>query len=204
MVLEPAPAFRIPETQMAVLTTFSAAREHGERPPPAALAAGLAQLLDCASLEMDGDGAAAKAPLGSIEEGGSGRLAPWQVRRLKMVIDERLGETLHIKDLAQVSRRSVAYFCRAFKKTFGQTPHAYVVGRRVERARALMLTTDMALSEIALSCGFTDQAHLCKLFRQSEGVSPAAWRRRQRETPSGRPPQALLRALDGRAMNLVA
>jgi AraC-like DNA-binding protein len=107
------------------------------------------------------------------------------VHRLRAFIDDHLDGTIYITDLARVARRSAAYFCRAFKRTFGETPHAYVVRRRLHRARHLMLTTDQALSQIALSCGFTDQAHLCRLFRQTHDQSPAVWRR---ERCDGTPP----------------
>jgi AraC family transcriptional regulator len=59
----------------------------------------------------------------------------------------------------------------------GESPHAYVVRRRLERACHLMMTSAESLSEIALSVGFSDQAHLCRLFRQAFGQSPASWRR---------------------------
>lgn len=110
---------------------------------------------------------------------GPGELAAWQVQRLRTYIDSRLGETIHVKDLSVVARRSTAHFCRAFKRTFGQTPHAYVTARRIQRAMALMLEGDEPLSAVALLCGFTDQAHLSKLFRQHTGETPGAWRRRR-------------------------
>jgi AraC-like DNA-binding protein len=62
---------------------------------------------------------------------------------------------------------------------------AFVVRRRVELAAQYMLTTDGALSEIALRCGFTDQAHLCKHFRLATGETPAAWRRAHRSHHEG-------------------
>ncbi|HVJ52713.1 MAG TPA: helix-turn-helix transcriptional regulator, partial [Aliidongia sp.] len=69
----------------------------------------------------------------------------------------------------------------AFKRSLGEAPHAYIIARRLERARELMLTSDMGLSELALQCGFSDQAHFTKLFRSHVGKSPAAWRREHRE-----------------------
>ena len=56
---------------------------------------------------------------------------------------------------------------RSFKRTFGESPHAFLVRRRVELAAQYMLTTDAPLSDIALRCGFADQPHLCKHFRQA-------------------------------------
>jgi AraC-like DNA-binding protein len=161
------------------------------------LADSLALLLESARRDIDGDRQAAKTSIAratallkvelerttaaASQEAGPGQLAGWQVHRLRAFIDGHLDETIHITDLARVAQRSAAYFCRAFKRTFGETPHAYVVRRRLHRARHLMLTSDLALSEVALSCGFTDQAHLCRLFRQTHGQSPAVWRRERRE-----------------------
>jgi AraC-like DNA-binding protein len=83
-------------------------------------------------------------------------------------------------DLSAVVQRSEAHFARAFKKTLGLSPHAYVLQRRLEKASYLMLASDDSLSDIALACGMTDQAHLCKVFRQLTGQTPAAWRRERR------------------------
>ena len=80
-----------------------------------------------------------------------------------------------------MAQRSGAYFCRAFKRTFGETPHTFVLARRLHRASELMLTSDASLSEVAVSCGFHDQAHLSKVFRARYGQSPAAWRRERRD-----------------------
>ena len=118
---------------------------------------------------------------------GSGELAGWQVQRLRAYIDSHLGGTIHVKDLSGIVRRSTAHFCRTFKRTFGQSPHAYITTRRIEHAKNLMLQSEEQLSVIALLCGFTDQAHLSKLFRQHTGETPGAWRRR-RSGDEQRPP----------------
>jgi AraC family transcriptional regulator len=107
----------------------------------------------------------------------AGGLASWQVRRLNVFIEARLDQSIHLKELSAISKLSTAYFSRAFKLTFRETPHAYIVRHRLERAETLMLTTGLLLSDIAARCGFADQAHLCRLFRQRYAKSPAAWRR---------------------------
>jgi AraC-like DNA-binding protein len=104
-------------------------------------------------------------------------LAGWQIARVRAFIDKNLHRTIHTQDLSIVARRSPAHFSRSFKLTFGEPPHAYVVKRRLEKACHLMITSSASLSEIALSVGFSDQAHLCRLFRQAFGQSPASWRR---------------------------
>jgi AraC family transcriptional regulator len=96
---------------------------------------------------------------------------------VRAYIDSNLHRTIHIGDLSAVARRSPAHFSRKFKQAVGESPHAYVVGRRLERACYLMMTSAEPLSEIALSVGFSDQAHLSRLFRQAFGQSPASWRR---------------------------
>jgi AraC-like DNA-binding protein len=115
------------------------------------------------------------------------RLLNWQARRVREYIEANLGQRILVADLSGVLRRTEAHFSRAFKRTFGHSPHAYVMSRRVEWATQLMLTGDTALSEIALRCGFADQAHLCKQFRRHLGTTPAAWRRAQESEypPSG-------------------
>jgi AraC-like DNA-binding protein len=96
---------------------------------------------------------------------------------VRAFIDENLHRTIHAKDLSAVAQRSRAHFSRSFKRDFGEPPHAYVVRRRLERACHLMITSSASLSEIARSVGFSDQSHLCKLFRQAFGQSPSGWRR---------------------------
>ena len=104
-------------------------------------------------------------------------LAPWQVQRVVAHVDANLNTTIRNKDLAAVARLSEFHFNVAFRKRFGQSPHEYIIRRRIERAQGLMLSTDMALSEIAIDCGLADQPHLTRLFRKLSGESPAAWRR---------------------------
>jgi AraC family transcriptional regulator len=155
------------------------------------LANSLAQLLETARRELERDREAAKASLATasiilqaeIERcsgtNGStgGGLAAWQLLRVRAYIDSNLHRTIHIRDLSAVARRSPAHFSRKFKLAIGESPHAYVVRKRLERACHLMMTSTSSLSEIALSVGFSDQAHLCRLFRQAFGQSPANWRR---------------------------
>jgi AraC family transcriptional regulator len=155
------------------------------------LASSLAQLLEVARRELEHDREAARATLATastilqseIERYSDAKrsrtagLAGWQIARVRTFIDKNLHRTIHTQDLSAVARRSPAHFSRSFKLTFGEPPHAYVVKRRLEKACHLMITSSASLSEIALSVGFSDQAHLCRLFRQAFGQSPASWRR---------------------------
>jgi AraC family transcriptional regulator len=106
-----------------------------------------------------------------------GCLAPSQLSRVIEFVDANLGHTVRTRDLAASARLSASYFSQTFRASVGQSPHAFVMRRRVERAQELMLATDKPLSEIALDCGLADQPHLTRLFRRIVGTSPAAWRR---------------------------
>jgi AraC family transcriptional regulator len=176
----------------------------GTTNPPAAaglpfqyLARNLANLLEIARRELDSDRAAAKASLvaashilkAEIERYSSangsvrGGLATWQMVRVQAYIESNLHRTIHIRDLSAVARRSPAHFSRKFKLAVGESPHAYLVRKRLEKACHLMITGTASLSEIALSVGFSDQAHLCRLFRLALGQSPAIWRRERGRIP---------------------
>jgi AraC-like DNA-binding protein len=106
-----------------------------------------------------------------------GGLAPWQEHKVRAYIEEHLGARISVEILADLVSLSESHFCRAFKESFGETPHAHIVRQRVGQARRLMLTTAEPLSHIALKCGFADQAHLTKSFRRAVGETPSAWRR---------------------------
>jgi AraC family transcriptional regulator len=151
----------------------------------------LAELLETARRELERDREVAKASLitasrilhaeiercsgaGDCPRGG---LVAWQIARVRAYIDRNLDRPIHLRDLSAVARRSPAHFSRKFKLAFGEPPHAYVVRRRLEKACQLMMTSVASLSEIALIAGFSDQAHLCRLFRRAFGQSPASWRR---------------------------
>src|SRR5580704_14390303 len=157
----------------------------------------VAKLLETAKRELERDREVAKASLitashilqAEIERcsgaNGSARggLAAWQILRVRAYIDHNLHRNIYIRDLSAVARRSPAHFSRKFKLAVGESPHAYLVKRRLERACHLMITSGALLSEIALNVGFSDQAHLCRLFRQAFGQTPANWRR-ERGIPS--------------------
>ena len=106
-----------------------------------------------------------------------GGLAPWQVRSVTTYIDANLSASLSCEALARSARLSVSYFARAFKCTFGYSPHVFLMRRRMERAQGLMLKTNAPLAQIALDCGFADQAHLSRHFLRLTGERPASWRR---------------------------
>ena len=105
------------------------------------------------------------------------RILAWQARKVREYIDGHIPNSILVADLCALVGLSEAHFARCFKQTFETSPHAFVVRRRVELAAGYMLQTEAPLSDIALRCGFADQAHLSKRFREATGVTPAAWRR---------------------------
>jgi AraC family transcriptional regulator len=110
----------------------------------------------------------------------TGRLLAWQARKVRDYIETHLAEALRVQDLCSLLQLSEAHFSRSFRRTFGESPHAFLVRQRLRRAERYMLETGASLSEIALQCGFTDQAHLSKHFRQHTGRTPGSWRRARR------------------------
>jgi AraC family transcriptional regulator len=106
-----------------------------------------------------------------------GALASWQAKRLRSYIEDNLDSTIRAHDLAGIVRLSTTHFFRAFRNTFGESPLAYVMKRRMLRAQELMLTSRIPLSQVALECGMCDQAHFSRTFRRIVGINPMAWRR---------------------------
>jgi AraC-like DNA-binding protein len=106
-----------------------------------------------------------------------GGLAPWQARNAVIHVETHLNELIRIEDLAALARLSVSHFNRAFKASFGETPYGYILSKRIELACQMMNNSDQALSQIALACGFADQAHLCNHFKRLMNCTPTEWRR---------------------------
>jgi AraC family transcriptional regulator len=110
----------------------------------------------------------------------SGGLSPRQLRRVLDFIIAHLHGDPTIAQLASECALSPGYFARAFRQTTGVTPHQWLVQKRVERARELLLGGRLSLVEIAISCGFADQSHFTRVFTRCEGNSPGRWRQMYR------------------------
>jgi AraC family transcriptional regulator len=109
-----------------------------------------------------------------------GGFTAWQSRRLIGHVDANIAGKIVIKDLAASLDISAGHFCRVFKRTFGMPARIWIRHRRVEFAKGLMLTTRASLSEIALSCGMSDQSHFTRSFRHIAGETPSSWRQARR------------------------
>ena len=111
-----------------------------------------------------------------------GRIPPmeaisgWRMRRVIEYIEENLDGDLSLEAMAAEVDISPIYLARAFKAAIGQSPHRYVLARRVERAKELLRNTEMQVVDVALSSGFSSQSHLSYWFQRHVGVSPAAYR----------------------------
>src|SRR5262245_46552554 len=105
-----------------------------------------------------------------------GGLSPTVQRKVGEYIDTHLDTKISIQCLAQIVDLSPFHFARAFKQSYGVTPHVYLIRRRVERAMELLARTNLSICAIALAVGFSDQSHCARRFREHVGVSPFDYR----------------------------
>jgi AraC-like DNA-binding protein len=96
--------------------------------------------------------------------------------RAKDLVDSRYFEPLGVDDLARVAGLSRAHFSREFKRAFGETPHAYLLTRRLERAASMLRLTDNSVAEICFSVGLQSVGSFTSSFTRTYGVSPTAYR----------------------------
>jgi AraC-like DNA-binding protein len=116
-------------------------------------------------------------PSGTAKRGG---LAPSQARRAAEFIRESLDGNIHLSDLARECGLSVTHFARAFRNSFGMSPYRWLLERRIDRAKALLVTSDLPIADIALRSGFSDQTAFTRAFGRIVGSSPARWRRAEK------------------------
>lgn len=128
---------------------------------------------------------------------GDRRPEPRAARRLRELLDEHTVDAVTLAAAGRLLHRSVPHLVRSFSRAYGVSPHAYVVGRRVELARGLLLA-GVPAAEVATAVGFYDQAHLTRHFRRHTATTPAAYAagRAPGRSPAspGRPGQAEWRA----------
>src|SRR3954453_17898082 len=96
--------------------------------------------------------------------------------RAKDLIDARYFEPLAVDELARAARLSEAHFSREFRRAFGEAPHQYLLTRRLERAAALLRTTDHSVAEICVSVGLRSVGSFTSSFGRAFGQSPTAYR----------------------------
>ena len=98
------------------------------------------------------------------------------LRRVSTYIEEHLAEDLSLSELAAVAYLSPYHFARLFKASTGFAPHQYVIGRRIERAKLLLSTTNWSPTAIAHAVGFAHESHLALHFKRLTGLLPSSYR----------------------------
>lgn len=99
-----------------------------------------------------------------------------RLRRALEFMHDNCGRELSLAEIAEAAYLSEFHFARLFKKITGSTPHAYLAGLRLERARRLLAETDLSIGEIGARVGYTSQSHFTKVFRAATGLTPKAFR----------------------------
>jgi AraC-like DNA-binding protein len=115
--------------------------------------------------------------------------------RARDLADRRYAEPLDVPDLARAARLSPAHFSREFARAFGETPHRYLLTRRLERAAALLRTTDRSVADICMTVGLRSVGSFTTSFGRMYGLSPTAYRARYPPASErARVPSCVLRA----------
>ena len=96
--------------------------------------------------------------------------------RAKDLIDARYRDRLDVAALARAARLSPAHFSREFRRAFGETPHQYLLTRRLERAAALLRSTDRSVADICFTVGLSSVGSFTTSFGRTYGMTPTAYR----------------------------
>ncbi len=115
----------------------------------------------------------------SSDDQSHGRLTQAQMNKLNAYFEMQGGRRVSVAEMAAAVGLSESWFSCVFKQTTGKTPLQWQLGQRVELAKKLLVETSLTLADIANQLGFSDQAHLTKVFRNTAGETPAVWRRTQ-------------------------
>lgn len=105
------------------------------------------------------------------------RLGNRRLLKVLAYIEENLALPIKYASLCQIAALSRTHLGSTFKLSMGMTLHQYIILRRIERAKVLILDTELPLAEIAISVGFSSQSHMTSCFRKQSGMTPAQYRR---------------------------
>src|SRR6202521_1222546 len=105
-----------------------------------------------------------------------GGLGSARLRRVKELVHAKMEDDLSLDEMAQSVGLSTAHFARMFRKSTGETPHQFVLRRRLERAKAMLRAPGARVLDVAIACGFKTQQHFAQVFRDAWGVSPTKYR----------------------------
>jgi AraC family transcriptional regulator len=107
----------------------------------------------------------------------SNGLLAWRLKRVNEYIDANLTSPIRLRELAGAAGFSRMHFARTFRVATGLRPHEYVIRRRIDRAKGLLLQSRAPVASVARLSGFTTHAHFTNVFRNHVGTPPAEWRR---------------------------
>ncbi len=108
----------------------------------------------------------------------SARLSSDQCWTIERFIDREIAGNFGLVELANLLGYSPDHFSRLFRKTYHQSPHQYILSRRIELAKTMLRDNEKPIAEIAVACGFSSQGHLTTAFKQRTGITPGAFRNR--------------------------
>jgi AraC-like DNA-binding protein len=114
--------------------------------------------------------------------------------RAKDIVDSRYREPLDVPALARAAYLSPAHFSREFRRAFGETPHQYLLTRRLERAAALLRSTDHSVADVCFRVGLRSVGSFTTSFRRVYGMSPTAYRAAHPPVQRARVPTCVLQA----------
>ena len=134
--------------------------------------------------ELYGDGLATALfielfRIGQTKKRQRSQLTPRQLRSVTSFIEDNCLRSIRLLELAQLTGLSQSYFSHAFKASTGMAPHQWQMRARIRRVQELLIKSDLSLTSVASAAGFSDQAHLTRVFKQVVGVTPAVWQRDQ-------------------------
>jgi AraC-like DNA-binding protein len=113
--------------------------------------------------------------------------------RVRDLIDRAYASPLDVPALARSAHVSEAHFSRSFRAAFGQTPHQYLLSRRMERAKALLRRAELSVTDVCVAVGFSSLGSFSTQFRRFVGVSPTTYRERGEPEDLSRVPGCLVK-----------
>ncbi len=115
------------------------------------------------------------------------KLAAWQEDIAKQLMLANLDAGISVAEVAEACALSRSHFTRKFKESTLLSPHVWLRQQRVDKAMALLRHSQLSLTQVAMECGFFDQAHFCRVFARSQGMTPLAFKRQQQAQPADLP-----------------
>ena len=104
--------------------------------------------------------------------------APFRIKAVVKFIDDNIFEKVDVNQLAEITRWKTPYFIRVFSEYIGTTPYQYILIRKISRAKAMIVETNLPLTEIAFELGFHGYANFCNAFKKIEGLTPEQYKRK--------------------------